>query len=196
MINDADSDTTIDQPSNQKWSLKDKTLHVAKALAKERMARISTLHSKIPNSKQLSPACHPHFQMASSDTEWTWSNTTKFKQLYFYHAWKAGADYLIKVAHHNGLEFAQDEWNEVKEPRTHEIPTFHVTHLREPVRLSPEQENAIDGLNVRIFLQISFTLFYCVYIRLIDRSVISSVSLERLIFSFIFLNLSFILYMV
>jgi len=86
---------------------------------------------------------------------------------------------LIKVAHHNGLEFAQDEWNEVKEPRTHKIPTFHVTHLREPVRLSPEQENAIDGLNVRIFLQISFTLFYCVYIRLIDRSVISNVSLER-----------------
>jgi len=86
MINDADSDTTIDQPSNQKWSLKDKTLYVAKALAMEQMARISTLHSKIPNSKQLSPACHPHFQMASSDTEWTWSNTTKFKQLYFYHA--------------------------------------------------------------------------------------------------------------
>ena len=35
-----------------------------------------------------SPACRPHFQVALPDGNWT--NATKFKRLYFYHARKAG----------------------------------------------------------------------------------------------------------
>ena len=37
-----------------------------------------------------SPACKPHFQLASSNGNWT---NRKFKRLYFYHARKAGVRY-------------------------------------------------------------------------------------------------------
>lgn len=40
------------------------------------------------NKPLLSPACKPHFKIALSDG--SWSNQTKFKRLYFYHARKAG----------------------------------------------------------------------------------------------------------
>lgn len=104
--------------------------------ARQRAKRLTALLSQTPQSQKQSPACHPHFRVASSST-WTWSETTKFKRLYFYHARKAGgtslAEYFVKVAHHHGLEFAQDEWTEAEEPGTHDSPTFYVTHLREPI---------------------------------------------------------------
>ena len=40
------------------------------------------------NKPLLSPACKPHFRVALPDG--SWSNCTKFKRLYFYHAQKAG----------------------------------------------------------------------------------------------------------
>jgi len=87
--------------------------------------------------KQKSPACHPHFRNLSSKPSWAWSEDTKFKRLYFYHARKAGgtslAHYFSMVARHHGLEFEHVEWLEAEEPGTHELPTFYVTHLREPV---------------------------------------------------------------
>ena len=97
-------------------------------------ARISsnTFHTK--HTKIKSPACHPHFQSASFN-----NNATKFKRMYFYHARKAGgtsmANYLAMVARHHGLEFQHDEWVEAEEPGTHDMETFYVTHLREPVSM-------------------------------------------------------------
>jgi hypothetical protein len=86
---------------------------------------------------QKSPACHPHFRYFSNETSRAWSDDTKFKRLYFYHARKAGgtslANYFAMVAHHHGLKFQHAEWVEAEEPGTHELPTFYVTHLREPV---------------------------------------------------------------
>jgi len=86
-----------------------------------------------------SPACHPHFRYLSSNTSWAYSDDAKFKRLYFYHARKAGgtslAHYFSMVALHHGLEFEHAEWYEAEEPGTHELPTFYVTHLREPVSL-------------------------------------------------------------
>lgn len=105
--------------------------------AQEKVKRYTTLYSRNPQSLKRSPACHPHFQVASSKNSWKWSNSTKFQRLYFYHTRKAGgtslADYFVRVAHHHGLEFAQDEWNEAEDPGTHDVPTFYVTHLREPI---------------------------------------------------------------
>ena len=43
------------------------------------------------SSSTISPACNPHFKLALSDGNW--SNTTKFKRLYFYHVRKAGVSY-------------------------------------------------------------------------------------------------------
>ena len=86
-----------------------------------------------------SPACHPHFRYLSSNTSWAYSDDAKFKRLYFYHARKAGgtslAHYFSMVALHHGLEFKHAEWYEAEEPGTHALPTFYVTHLREPVSL-------------------------------------------------------------
>ena len=44
-------------------------------------------------SSPSSPACKPHFQLASSNGYWTNSTTKKFKRLYFYHSRKAGVRY-------------------------------------------------------------------------------------------------------
>jgi len=116
----------------------------------EKFARLSSLYSNIavpPNGKKRdqkkkkrrrrSPACHPHFHHLTSNTAWSWSDATKFKRIYFYHARKAGgtslANYFYRVADHYGLEFDQGEWIEAEEPGTHQVPTFYVTHLREPV---------------------------------------------------------------
>jgi hypothetical protein len=88
---------------------------------------------------QKSPACHPHFRFPSHESNNTraWSEDTKFKRMYFYHARKAGgtslASYFSMVARHHGLEFKHAEYVESEEPGTHELPTFYVTHLREPV---------------------------------------------------------------
>ena len=41
-------------------------------------------------SSPSSPACKPHFQLASSNGNWT---NRKFKRLYFYHSRKAGVRY-------------------------------------------------------------------------------------------------------
>ncbi len=40
------------------------------------------------NMSIVSPACRPHFQLALSDG--TWTKSTKFTRLYFYHVRKAG----------------------------------------------------------------------------------------------------------
>ena len=105
--------------------------------AREKSARLSSLYSQISQSKQQSPVCHPHFGVLSSNSTRIWSNNTKFKRLYFYHARKAGGtsltQYFKQVAQHRGLEFAHNEYVEAEEPGSHELPTFYVTHLREPV---------------------------------------------------------------
>ena len=91
--------------------------------ARQNLKRITKLYTQNSQQKkqqqqQKSPACYPHFQVLSSINEWTWSNTTKFKRLYFYHARKAGgtslAYYFSRVAMHHGLEFAQDEWSQAE----------------------------------------------------------------------------------
>ncbi len=118
-----------------------------KQLVLEKFARLSSLYSNmpIPHKKNRSPACYPRFSHLTSNTTWTWSNTTKFKRIYFYHTRKAGgtslANYFSGVADHYGIEFDQGEWIEAEEPGTHELPTFYVTHLREPVSQSREGIN-------------------------------------------------------
>lgn len=116
-------------------------------LVLEKFARLSDLYSNISIPKkqneryeqtnQRSPACYPHFHHLSSQTTWTWSDSKKFKRIYFYHTRKAGgtslAHYFSGVADQYGLEFDQGEWFEAEEPGTHELPTFYITHLREPV---------------------------------------------------------------
>jgi hypothetical protein len=45
----------------------------------------------IPDYDAVSPACKPHFQVASRPNQpLLWSNFSKFKRFYFYHARKAG----------------------------------------------------------------------------------------------------------
>ncbi|KAL7524178.1 hypothetical protein ACHAWF_000846, partial [Thalassiosira exigua] len=88
-------------------------------------------------SGPTSPACHPHFRTAPKLNPGSLLDSTKFQRLYFYHARKAGgtslADYLVRVAHHHGIEFQADEWKEAEEPGRHPVPTLYVAHLREPV---------------------------------------------------------------
>ena len=117
-----------------------KKLNIANdiGLAHDKLTRYTDLYTQNAKSnyKQPSPACHPHFQSVTSINEWTFTNTTKFNRLYFYHARKAGgtslANYFSTVARHYGLEFAQSEWTEAEEPGS--VPgTFYVAHLREPV---------------------------------------------------------------
>lgn len=56
--------------------------------AEEKSKRLSKLHSQLSQSRQKSPACHPHFRAVASSSSWTWSNDIKFQRLYFYHARK------------------------------------------------------------------------------------------------------------
>eukprot|EP01083_Nonionella_stella_P310290 1101893_1 len=85
-----------------------------------------------------SPACKPHFRLALPDGNWT--NATKFKRLYFYHARKAGGTnlrkYFEKVAAHHGLQYKVTEYDMAEDPGSHDEATFYVTHLREPVSRS------------------------------------------------------------
>lgn len=110
------------------------------AQARAKAARLSKLYRQ---SSQPSPACHPHLDLPSSTSSWTWNGDRKFKRIYFYHARKAGgtslAHYFKNVALHHGLEYRHVEWDEAEEPGTHEIPTFYVTHLREPVSLMQKE---------------------------------------------------------
>ncbi|KAL3803654.1 hypothetical protein HJC23_003708 [Cyclotella cryptica] len=100
------------------------------------------LHSlRRQSESQRSPACHPHFQVASPPGEpLTWSSSSKFKRLYFYHARKAGGTslsyYFEKVARHHGLEFSSMEYLGSEVPGSHDETTFYVTHLRHPVERS------------------------------------------------------------
>eukprot|EP00804_Cyclotella_cryptica_P014046 CCRYP_019136-RB/>CCRYP_019136-RB protein AED:0.15 eAED:0.15 QI:19/0.66/0.75/1/0.66/0.75/4/429/365 len=100
------------------------------------------LHSlRRQSESQRSPACHPHFQVASPPGEpLTWSSSSKFKRLYFYHARKAGGTslsyYFEKVARHHGLEFASMEYLGSEVPGSYDETTFYVTHLRHPVERS------------------------------------------------------------
>mmetsp|Transcript_13910 Transcript_13910/g.30325 ORF Transcript_13910/g.30325 Transcript_13910/m.30325 type:complete len:746 (+) Transcript_13910:15-2252(+) len=97
-----------------------------------------TSHSAVPKVIPFSPACRPHFQLALPDG--TWTNSTKFKRLYFYHARKAGGTnlkrYFEKVAVHHGLKFASTEYEMAEDPGSYDDATFYVTHLREPVSRS------------------------------------------------------------
>jgi hypothetical protein len=119
-------------------------------LVMEKFARLSRLYSNISTPQIMqeqeerhqklnwrSPACHPHFHHLTSNSTWSWSEASQFKRIYFYHTRKAGgtslAHYFSGVADYYGLEFDQGEWIEAEEPGTHELPTFYVTHLREPV---------------------------------------------------------------
>jgi len=40
---------------------------------------------------------------------------------------------MEKVARHHGLQFVSDEFYGSEVPGSHSVPTFYVTHLREPV---------------------------------------------------------------
>ena len=124
------------------------------AKAKEKLARLSSLHTQLSQTRQISPACHPHFSVVTSNSTLGWTDRIKFKRMYFYHARKAGgtslADYFSKVAKHHGLQWDFAEWNEAEEPGSHELPTFYVAHLREPVSL-------FEALWCHLFICISFS---------------------------------------
>mmetsp|Transcript_18281 Transcript_18281/g.44034 ORF Transcript_18281/g.44034 Transcript_18281/m.44034 type:complete len:490 (-) Transcript_18281:61-1530(-) len=85
-----------------------------------------------------SPACRPHFDLALPDGKWT--NTTRFRRLYFYHARRAGGTnlrrYFEKVAAHHGLEFVVTESFAAEDPGSHDEATFYVTHMKEPTSRS------------------------------------------------------------
>jgi hypothetical protein len=115
-------------------------------------------NSKADMSVITSPVCHPHFRAAmpntnsnNNDTTTTnggnyWSNSVKFKRLYFYHVRKAGGTnlgrYFEKVATHYGLTFTIVEYDNAEFPGSHVVEededgaTFYVTHLREPISRS------------------------------------------------------------
>jgi len=90
----------------------------------------------------VSPACHPHFNLALPNNKW--SNTTKFNRIYFYHSRKAAGStvhkYLRKVADKYGIEFKAVEWRGMEEPGTsyenNNTNTFYVTNIREPISRS------------------------------------------------------------
>lgn len=92
----------------------------------------------IPDHGEVSPACRPHFLVADHpDQPLKWSNFSKFKRLYFFHTRKAGGTslkyYMERVAKHHGLQFATHEYEGSEVPGSSDVPTFYVTHLREPV---------------------------------------------------------------
>ena len=134
-----------------------------KQLVLVKSAHLSSLDSNIstPPRKNRSPACHPHFHHFTSNTTW---NTAKFKRIYFYHTRKAGGtslgNYFSRVADQYGLEFDQGEWIEAEEPGTHELPTFYVTHLREPVSQSVESRHKIS-CRIYTLLLILRVVFFC-----------------------------------
>lgn len=82
-----------------------------------------------------SPACKPHFQLALPNGQF--SNVTKFRRIYLYHARKAGGSsmslYFSTVAKKYGLEYKAREWGAMEEPGFGESDTFYVAHIREPV---------------------------------------------------------------
>ena len=90
----------------------------------------------------ISPACHPHFNLALPNNKW--SNTTKFNRIYFYHSRKAAGStvhrYLRKVADKYGIELKAVEWSGMEEPGTsyenNNTNTFYVTNIREPISRS------------------------------------------------------------
>ena len=124
------------------------------AKAKEKLARLSSLHTQLSQTRQISPACHPHFSVVTSNSTLGWTDRIKFKRMYFYHARKAGgtslADYFSKVAKHHGLQWDFAEWDEAEEPGSHELPTFYVAHLREPVSL-------FEAIWCHLFICIAFS---------------------------------------
>ncbi|KAL3791687.1 hypothetical protein HJC23_003944 [Cyclotella cryptica] len=111
------------------------TLHGRRPLWAKSFAHVQ------PYESEISPACRPHFQVASPPNQLLrWSNSSKFKRLYFYHARKAGGTsmkyYFEKVAKHHGLEFVSAEYLGSELPGSHDDSTFYVTHLRDPVARS------------------------------------------------------------
>eukprot|EP00804_Cyclotella_cryptica_P022466 CCRYP_015102-RA/>CCRYP_015102-RA protein AED:0.05 eAED:0.05 QI:53/1/1/1/1/1/3/627/445 len=82
-----------------------------------------------------SPACKPHFQLALPSGQF--SNVTKFKRIYLYHARKAGGSsmslYFSTVAKKYGLDYKAREWGAMEEPGFGDSDTFYVAHVREPV---------------------------------------------------------------
>eukprot|EP00574_Skeletonema_japonicum_P001359 CAMPEP_0201739416 /NCGR_PEP_ID=MMETSP0593-20130828/45773_1 /ASSEMBLY_ACC=CAM_ASM_000672 /TAXON_ID=267983 /ORGANISM="Skeletonema japonicum, Strain CCMP2506" /LENGTH=379 /DNA_ID=CAMNT_0048233687 /DNA_START=428 /DNA_END=1567 /DNA_ORIENTATION=- len=109
------------------------------------------LKAKDANALPLSPACYPHFNHYSTNTNnnngqlsFSWNNNTKFKRILFYHARKAGGSsmnkYLVKVAQHYNIHLEWIEWNTMEEPgllqHFDKPDTFYVTHVREPIERS------------------------------------------------------------
>lgn len=106
--------------------------------AKLKASRLEKLYSTKPPGLE-SPACRPHFQSVDDSASWEFSDS-RFQRMAFHHARKAGgtsiADYLVRVARNYGIEFVQTEFDSAEEPGTADVPTFYVTHLREPVSRS------------------------------------------------------------
>lgn len=125
-IADADDDGIYDKISER----------ISSILGKNENDQIrSTLGGGNGTTNMISPACHPHFNLALPNNKW--NNSTKFSRIYFYHSRKAGGSsihkYLGKVADHYNIKLSYNEWTTMEEPGTYDNATFYVTHMREPI---------------------------------------------------------------
>jgi hypothetical protein len=111
----------------------------------ENNLRLSSHHAKKrnkPETLQFSPACHPHYRVATvSDTGSTsWSTSVPFTRIYFYHVRKAGGTmlrkYLKKVALTHNIHLQIEENKYAREEVGSHPGTMYVTNLRDPVERS------------------------------------------------------------
>lgn len=114
--------------------------------------------------QRSSPACKPHFDLATKDENnqtifINGADAPKFTRLYFHHLRKAGGTsmryYLKKVALIHNLTFVVNEYGPSEIPGTHSEPTFYVTNLREPVSRSISHFKCKILLNCRLLLRYS-----------------------------------------
>lgn len=128
---DDDDDNISPQPKDSPFAYDTKTITY------DKINQILSSHASIDNEYLPSPACKPHFKLALPNGKW--SNATKFKRIYFYHARKAGGSsmshYFSEVAKKYELEYKAVEWSAMEEPGTWDDETFYVAHVREPVSL-------------------------------------------------------------
>ena len=128
---DDDDDNISPQPKDSPFAYDTKTITY------DKINQILSSHASIDNEHLPSPACNPHFKLALPNGKW--SNATKFKRIYFYHARKAGGSsmshYFSEVAKKYELEYKAVEWSAMEEPGTWDDETFYVAHVREPVSL-------------------------------------------------------------
>ena len=108
----------------------------------EHNLRQSPHDSHVKRSLQFSPACHPHYRIATtSDTGSTkWSSSLPFTRIYFYHVRKAGGTmlrkYLKKVALTHNIQLQIQENKYAREEIGSQPGTMYVTNLRDPVERS------------------------------------------------------------